>query len=170
METDPSTPPSGWYADPQGPPGQQRWWDSSSGTWGEITRAGGDASTSVDPWLLTAAAGCLAMLIGPFGPWVTALGGVVSRSGLDATGEDGWIMVALAVGCAFLVYQWYSIAKTRPGTLLLTAAAAGALGVYHYIDIVQNHSELGVGWGLYLSMAGAVAVVVTAGERALKRR
>lgn len=110
------------------------------------------------------------MLIGPFGPWITALGGVLSRSGVDAVQEDAWAIVALAAGCAFLVVRWHTSGSVNALTLLLTAGLAGGDGVYHYLDVAQNHAELGVGWGLYLTIAGAAAVVLTAGQRLLDRR
>lgn len=173
--TDPSSgPPSGWYPDPQGPPGQERWWDSSGGKWAEFTRNGPPhqraSGRPVDTGLLVAAAGAAALLLGPFGPWVTALGGIVSRSGVDATDLDAWAIVALAIGCGILVYQWYASGDLKELTLMLSAGGAGGLAVYHYIDIVQNHDELGVGWGLYLSIAGAGVLVITGALAVAGRR
>jgi hypothetical protein len=64
--------PSGWYPDPKGPPGQERWWDGDTGDWGEQTR---QATTAQAPprrgfrvggsrrsWVLLAVAGIAAAL------------------------------------------------------------------------------------------------------------
>lgn len=37
--TPPEGPTTGWYPDPHGPPGQERWWDATQQQWGEYTRA-----------------------------------------------------------------------------------------------------------------------------------
>lgn len=165
-----ATPPGDWYPDPQGPPGQQRWWDGTA--WTEHTRQGGarpatpetsatSRATSIQGWQFAALAGCAAMLIGPFGPWASALGGIVSRNGLDLVAEDAWLMIALAAGCGFLTYNWIKSGEPRDLTLSLSAAGVGGLAIYHYVDLVQNHDGLTVGWGLYASMIGAGLVIVT---------
>lgn len=170
--TSPSGPASGWYPDPQGPPGQERWWDSTAGHWGEFIRARPEPTTGqrVDPWKLTAAAGCVGMLLSPFSPWATALGGIVSRSGFDLVALDAWVMLALAAGCALIVYRWNTDGTPRDLSLLLTAGAVFGLAIFHYVDIVENHEGLAVGWGLYLGVLGSGAVVAVAGLGLLKQR
>lgn len=48
MSTPPPS-PAGWYADPQGPPGQQRWWDGQQWT----DRAAAKKSEGPDAWLMS---------------------------------------------------------------------------------------------------------------------
>lgn len=163
-------PPQGWYPDPQGPPGQQRWWDGS--LWTEHVRAAGHAvhappaessATShltIDSWRFIAGVGCLAMLLSPFGPWASALGGLVSRNGFDLVSEDALIMLAFAIGCSALTVQWILSNEARDLGMTLTAAAVGGLGLYHYLDLQNNHSELAVGWGIYFALAGAGTVIL----------
>src|SRR4051794_35133513 len=65
----PSQPPSGWFPDPQGPPGQQRWWDGS--TWTEHIRQGGTAPAQPTPaaarrgtrWWAWAALGVVVLVV-----------------------------------------------------------------------------------------------------------
>ncbi|WP_460370058.1 DUF2510 domain-containing protein, partial [Actinocorallia lasiicapitis] len=40
--------PPGWYPDPQGTPGLQRWWDG--GQWTAGTQTAPSAASTPDPW------------------------------------------------------------------------------------------------------------------------
>jgi hypothetical protein len=72
------------------------------------------------------------MLVGPFAPWATALGGVLSRSGVDLVDVDAWIMFAFGIGCTLLVFQWISSGRTSDLVLMLIAGAvAGTRGLAH---------------------------------------
>jgi hypothetical protein len=111
-------------------------------------------------WLYVTACGL--MIVGAFGPWATALGGLVKRSGVD--GGDGWILV---IGAAVAVALLVTGATKRK---MIAAAVVGALcsvvAIYDLTDakkIVDDAEGLvDVGWGLYLSVAASVAVAVQA--------
>jgi hypothetical protein len=100
------------------------------------------------------------MLVGPFAPWATALGGVLSRSGVDLVDTDAWVMLAFGIGCTLIVFQWITSGKTHDLTLLLTAGAVAGLAGWHIADIANHHTELGIGWGLYVNVIGATAVAL----------
>jgi hypothetical protein len=117
-------------------------------------------------WLASLAS--LAIIIGGVGPWATAYA-LVSISG---TSMHGWREVA--VGALGLVMLGLHV--VRPGRLpLLVAAAAGALGAIQAIATLSkiesggavtvfgfHYRYLDSAWGLYLVLAGAIALVVSA--------
>jgi hypothetical protein len=115
-----------------------------------------------------AALASLAIIIGGVGPWATAYA-LVSISG---TSMHGWREVA--VGALGLVMLGLHV--VRPGRLpLLVAAVAGALGAIQAIATLSkiesggavtvfgfHYRYLDPAWGLYLVLAGAIALVVSA--------
>jgi hypothetical protein len=114
-------------------------------------------------WL--ASLGSLAMIVGGVGPWATAFG-VLSLSG---TSMHGWRAVMVGVvGLAMLgLYQ------LRGARLpLIVAAVAGALGAMQAIAtfgrinsggavfvLGQEYRYVDAAWGLYLVLAGAIALM-----------
>ncbi|MEA2273792.1 MAG: hypothetical protein QOI98_2500 [Solirubrobacteraceae bacterium] len=121
---------------------------------------------SVDFWLYVAA--CVAMIVGAFAPWATALGGLLKVSGVDS--GDGWFLVVGAVLALLLLLT----GPTRPK--LIVAAIAGAICcavVLYDLSDARRVSDafLGlvhVGWGLYLSAAAAIGLTVQAIRAALR--
>jgi hypothetical protein len=110
----------------------------------------------------------LAMIIGGVGPWATAYG-VLSLSG---TSMHGWRSVTVGVvGLAML-----GLHQVRGVRLpLIVAGIAGALGAMQAIATLakidsdgaltvlgQQYRYLDPAWGLYLVLAGAVALVCSA--------
>jgi hypothetical protein len=114
-------------------------------------------------WLASLAS--LAMIVGGVGPWATAFG-VLSLSG---TSMHGWRSVMVGVvGLAMLgLYQ------LRGARLpLIVAGVAGALGAIQAIATMgrinsggavfvlgQEYRYVDPAWGLYLVLAGAIALV-----------
>ena len=113
-----------------------------------------------------AAAGVALTFLGLLGPWVKVVGLLsISVSGLDA--EDGKLVGLFALGAlAFLAL--YAFRKPT----LLPLAIAGIFGLlvtavagYDLIDIVSSVNEVesefaraSVGWGLYATVLGGLAV------------
>jgi hypothetical protein len=110
----------------------------------------------------------LAIIIGGVGPWATAFG-FVSLSG---TGMHGWreVMVGV-VGLAMLVLHQLLGARLP----LIVASVAGAFGAFGAIAAVtkirsggavtvlgQQYRYLDPAWGLYLVLAGALALLCSA--------
>jgi hypothetical protein len=115
-----------------------------------------------------AALASIGMIIGGVGPWATAYT-LVSISG---TSMHGWREVEVgALGLAML-----GLHLVRGGRIpLLVAAVAGALGAMQAVaslDKIQSGGAVTVfgyhyrfldpAWGLYLVLAGAIALVVSA--------
>jgi hypothetical protein len=176
--TAPSTPPAGWYADPSAP-SQQRWWDGER--WTEHARQapvavpGPDAASTapavrrrIHPVAWVAGGAAAAIAIGSIGPWASAFGGIVSRSGTDG-GSDGTITLVLGVaaGLALIASQ----TKPSAGYALLAAVlglVCAVIGVADINDVSGRGSGVEVAWGLVLMTLGSVAVVLSAGWLAFK--
>jgi hypothetical protein len=124
------------------------------------------AGQPVSCWVVALAS--ISMIVGGVGPWATAYN-FVSISG---TSMHGWREVAIgAAGLAMLAL--YLVRGTR--LALVVAGAAGALGAAGAIAALSKISSdgavtvLGVqyrfvdaAWGLYLVLAGAIALVLSA--------
>lgn len=107
----------------------------------------------------------LALIVGGVGPWATAFG-VLSLSG---TSMHGWRAVMVGVvGLAML-----GLYRLRGARLpLIVAGVAGALGVIQAVTTLgrigsggavmvlgQQYRYVDAAWGLYLVLAGAIALV-----------
>ena len=116
-------------------------------------------------WLFWAGIGAAAALvIGGFGPWVTALG--ESANGTEV--EDGW----LTIGCGCLVAALLLVAYMRRKAgvavrvaLLLPALLATRVTIADIYDVnmtaagVFSAGGASISWGLALAAAGAVAAL-----------
>ena len=128
--------------------------------------AGPFAGQRTSFWLASLAS--LAMIVGGVGPWATAFG-FLSLSG---TSMHGWraVMVGI-VGLAMLGLHQLSGARLP----LIVAGVAGALGAMQAVATLGNINSGGAvtvlgqqyryvdpAWGLYLVLAGAIALVCSA--------
>jgi hypothetical protein len=173
FDAPPAPPPAGWYQNPDGP--GQRYWDGAQWTGhysgATPTQAASAAQANARPGAFWAAvAGCGAMAIGAFGPWVSALGGSVTVSGTSG-GRDGWIVLAAALIAAVLVWGWsLKGGKSRLGWSLVLALVGAATCIYDLIDISNTSVNLfgqdvnvaSAGWGIYLSLAGCGVLAIAA--------
>lgn len=89
-----------------------------------------------------------AVVLGAIGPWATAFG--LSKAGTEG---DGVITLIGAILVLVLVTRWW-----RPTAALVIAGLIAAVVAYDFIDI-SGTDLVSVGWGLYLSVVGAVALV-----------
>jgi hypothetical protein len=116
-------------------------------------------------WVAIAGAGVV--LLGLMGPWAKVISIVsVSVSGFD-TG-DGKVVACFALG-AFLFLALYARGR-RSVFMLIAAAVFGVLvtaaAAYDLFDISSSLSDVNsdyarasVGWGLYLTVIGGIAIV-----------
>jgi hypothetical protein len=107
----------------------------------------------------------LAMVVGGLGPWATAF----TFLSLSGTSMHGWRAVLVGVvGLAMLGLHWLRGARLP----LILAAVAGALGAMQAVATLgkiesggavtvlgQQYRYLVPAWGLYLVLAGAIALV-----------
>jgi hypothetical protein len=107
--------------------------------------------------LLTAA---LLMVIGLFGPWVTALG-VVSRNGLEGDG------LLIMLGAGTLAVGALATTQNRSTRMavacLVPAVIALLLAVGDYRELAQEidgRYMVSIGWGLYATVGAAFAAAV----------
>jgi len=106
------------------------------------------------------------IVVGAFGPWVTALG-VVSISGTTVS-KHPYILAGLGViGTAFV---WARRATNVAGVgAMLVGVAAGALSLYdrhHLTSLLHSAGPVGaafvhIGWGLNASLAGSVSLLLS---------
>jgi hypothetical protein len=166
---------AGWFADADDP-SKERYWDGER--WTDARRPAQAPSHTVaaaspvreqsqhvpnDFWALGAAV--LAVVVGSIGPWVT--NPLISRGGLDG---DGWITLVLAGLTGATLVAAYSKAPIRTGWGPIVAGVLiAAVGIIDAVDIEEkgNTQLLGesvdvanIGWGLYMVIAGGVALVV----------
>ena len=100
------------------------------------------------------------MALGAIGTWVSAPGRSVS--GIDGT-NDGWIVGAVAVATALLVYR---VRGRRECGLVMLAASLVSAGVSAYdrshLERLVDGAALGplvrVGWGLNLDLLASVGL------------
>ena len=145
--------------------------------------------------LLWAAGSAILMIVGAIGPWLQALSGVVSVSGLDGD-NDGWIVVVvgaagLLIFCAVALGASHRIAWLLPliGLIGVVVTAVdrrdvaerdqGGVGITDIFSGTPSTPDLDitVGWGLNLAMGASfslllasVVLLLTAdkGDRPLK--
>ena len=132
------------------------------------------AQPSVSVWVASLA--CLALIIGGLGQWATAFG-FMSLSG---TSMHGWNEVGVGVlGLSMLTLHRLSGARLP----LIVAATGGALGaIQAVVTLVKlagagSVTVLGIqyrfvnpSWGLYLVLAGAIALAASAAVAWLEAR
>jgi hypothetical protein len=163
-------PEPGWYRDPDAE--GLRYWDG--GAWTEHRQAAAPPAPARREipglfWLLLAA--CAAVVVGSLGPWAT--NAFASVNGLSG---DGWITLILAgLGLASL-YKAYNAEPVRLQSWapVIIGIIVAALGLYDAAQVEDAGSTrfgqvATVGWGLYLVIAGGIAMAI-AGWRYTRMR
>jgi hypothetical protein len=115
-----------------------------------------------------AALAALCVVIGGVGPWATAFG-VMSLSG---TSMEGWREVIAGIVALAMLGLYQLLGARLP---LILAGIAGALGAMQALATLarihsggavtvlgQQYRYLDAAWGLYLVLAGAIALVCCA--------
>jgi len=119
-------------------------------------------------WALGSAA---LMVVGAFGPWVTALG-VLSMNGWDIERRQAGVLIIIAVLGAFAVFTRRS--TTSGGTWAMIAGLAGlALTFYEHHHITSTISGINpayqsltsalvhVGWGLNAALVASISLTLS---------
>ncbi len=106
-------------------------------------------------WSLVSA---ILMIVGAFGPWVTALG-ILTVHGTDG-GRDGWILVGAGVAAAALLLS------KRSAVLVGCAGLIGAAAsIYDLVGISKVapdgflHDAVSPGWGIYVCVIASVSLI-----------
>jgi hypothetical protein len=114
-------------------------------------------------WALVSSA---LMLVGAFGPWVTALG-IVSIAGTDFE-KHGWYLAALALlGAAVAWFRRFDF--SGGGTAIAIGLAGAALSFHdrHRLDSALSqagaigHALVHVGWGLDAALVGSISLALS---------
>ena len=113
-------------------------------------------------WALVSAA---VMVIGAFGPWITALG-VVSVSGTTVS-KHPYVLAGLGVTGAAFVWARRSTSAAGVGAMLVGLAGT-ALSFYdrhHMTGLLKSAGPVGqafvhVGWGLNAVLAGSISLLL----------
>jgi hypothetical protein len=101
-------------------------------------------------WVALAAAA--AVVIGSFGTWATALGGLLSKSGTEG---DGVLTLVLAVVALLGLWAfWREPRRWAAVGVLVLGVLIFAIGIYDLVDI-ENTADVSAGWGLYLVVAAS---------------
>jgi len=113
-------------------------------------------------WALVSSA---LILVGAFGPWVTALG-VISVSGTDFD-KHGWYMAALALlGAAVAWVRRLDVAGGGTAIVIGLAGIGLSLHDHHRLDSALSqagpigHEIVHVGWGLNAALVGSISLVL----------
>jgi hypothetical protein len=111
-----------------------------------------------------AVAVCFAVL-GAFGPWGKALGGLVTVNGTDG-GKDGWFVLAAMAAATVGLVTWHRGRHWFPrATIVVAGAASAAICAFDWYDIeTAGGAVVSAGWGLIVA-GGASAAVSIAGMR-----
>ena len=182
----PSQTPAGWYPDPNGGP-QQRYWDGARWTEHYAAPATGYAPAApaqkapvkpppstwwgVPPILVL-------LLIGCIGTWVKAEVEIFGQSQTSTKGgleKDGSIVLVLTVIAAVLLILWRSQGARWQAWV---ATGIGALAtIISIADVADVNSKkdtaigtINVGWGLWVTLVGSIALTVISIVLALNRR
>lgn len=152
-----SSPPPGWYPDPD-KPGGQRWWSGTE--WGERQaspqgiRPRIPSNASGAWWLAVGSAGL--MVLGTFMPWARVF--IASLSGLNT--DHGLIVLicgVVALGAFFFSREHFKA----------IAAVAGLIGVVLTLwfliamEDVTDGELAATGFGGYVSLAGSLGLLVS---------
>jgi hypothetical protein len=128
-------------------------------------------------------AGALLMIVGSFGPWIDALGGIVSKSGLDG---DGWFTLVFGVAilalsisargggsrgrwsyavCAFIALLGFIIFFVDGSDAWGEEADTGSelFGDADVLDVAWGLWAVGVGSGI-ATISGIVAAIMSKSE------
>ena len=101
-------------------------------------------------WAALAAAA--AVVIGSFGTWATALGGLLSKSGTEG---DGVLTLVLAVVALLGLWAfWRKPRRWAAVGVLVLGVLIFAIGIYDLVD-VESTANVSAGWGLYLVVAAS---------------
>jgi hypothetical protein len=112
-------------------------------------------------------AAALVMIVGGFGTWATALGGVIKVAGTEG---DGWILIVLGVVALGLTIAHVAGTKARKWPMV-TIAVLGVLGAaVAAIDLADINgmmdnpaaSIVDAGWGIYACLGGAIVLALSA--------
>ncbi len=120
------------------------------------------------PTLAYAALGaCAALVIGAFGAWIdqsVSLGNATFERSLAGTsgGRDGVVIIVLALIAAGLVV--FHLRASRPP--LWASIAAGVLALLALVIVIADIGDIGdtptlsAGWGIWLDLLAAIALLV----------
>jgi hypothetical protein len=117
---------------------------------------------------IAAALGSVGIVIGAFGPWLTANAGFMSATVSGMDGSDGKLLAVLGGVCVgFVLVRQYLV-------VAIAAAVALVVGALNYFDVSGRVDDLtaedilaSVGWGIYVACVGA-AVAAFAGVRLVR--
>jgi hypothetical protein len=102
------------------------------------------------------------MAIGAFGPWASALGGVLTVSGTSGQ-RDGWlVLVASGIAAVCLLVNWQRPGGKSQGWAGTMAFLGGGVCVYDLVDITNKGYGIHPDWGIYVALAGAVTAFIAA--------
>jgi hypothetical protein len=111
--------------------------------------------------LWAAALSVVLMVVGAVGPWAKVL--FVTIDGTD-DGKDGWIVVG-AAAVAVIALLITALVRRRWLAVLsvLAGSAAAATAAYDISDINSfgGHGIVSAEWGIYLALAGSIALVLS---------
>lgn len=161
MSSDEQFPP-GWYT-PNDQPGIERFWDGQK--WTEHTRPPGTGTTSTvvtapsrPPFFWATLVGLGVVVAGLLGPWANALGGVVSRTGLDT--DDGKVIGVLAIFVMLCALSKGYGLKFLGALFAIGIAVVGVLDIEDITNEVATTNLVDVGWGIYaVAGGGALAAL-----------
>ena len=109
-------------------------------------------------WLAISGAG--ALILGAVSPWAEVLGGALSVKGTSGDGKLVLLIAGVAILAMALKRMWVPY--------LIAGLLAGAIAVYHIVDIQDSIGSderafgASVGWGLYVVLVGAALLLVSA--------
>lgn len=107
---------------------------------------------------------CIGMIVGSISPWAT--GGGRSMAGTEG---DGRITLTLAIVAALAlifravrIHVWTVATATVAAVLVLLIAFADLANLDALLDTVSAFASVSIGWGLWLLLASAAGLTVSA--------
>lgn len=98
------------------------------------------------------------MVLGSFGPWAKVLSSTVS--GTDG-GNDGWFVVAIAVGAA-AVFLWKRETAQAGYAAIVGGVLGSAVAMYDRSNLKDAASgSVQVGWGLNLALIASISLAIS---------